>query len=82
MDERFARTQATSMEIKSFHYNLAEKWECDFDMERKENSEINEFIKSQRIFSFQPLNTRDTFFGSRTENIVKLYEANEDEKIK
>ena len=58
-----------------------EKWECDFDRERKENSNIDEFIKTQRIFSFQPLNPRDAFFGGRTENIVKLYEANE-KKIK
>ena len=40
MDERLARTQTTSMKIKSFHYNLVEKWESDFDRERKENSEI------------------------------------------
>ena len=83
MDDRFEKTLAVSRKIKESNYELIEKWECDFQKEVSQNEELRHFIQESTDDENQkPLDPRDAFFGGRTGNTVKVYDCQEQEKIK
>ena len=82
MDERYERTLRISSKIRQHGYQLIEKWECDFDREYCENAQMSSFIREATRNWHTPLNPRDAFFGGRTGNTVKSYDAQQGEKIK
>ena len=49
---------------------MTEKWEHDFEIEKKTNPTLMEFLKTFQLS--EPLNPRDSFFGGRT-NGVRLH---------
>ena len=67
-------------------FNVIEKWECDFQKERMENPELNEFITTE-IARLQELKNigfaeiREAFYGGRTDNMKFFYEAGSAERI-
>ena len=83
MDDRFERTLAVSKKIKNSNYELLEKWECDFQNEFTQNTELRRFIKGSKNDENQkPLDPREAFFGGRTDKNVKIFDCHEQEKIK
>ena len=49
---------------------MTEKWEQDFEIEKKTNPTLMEFLKTSQLS--EPLDPRDSFFGGRT-NEVRLH---------
>ncbi|XP_036144598.1 uncharacterized protein LOC118646236 [Monomorium pharaonis] len=82
IDTRYKRTLARTWRLQRLGYRVTEKWECDFDREVRENSEINTFLENHAILKHAPLNPRDAFYGGRTENIATLYEVKSTEKMR
>lgn len=72
MEDRFSQTQKISEKILSFGYRLIEIWECEFDVQIKENAEMRHFISSQDHLRLEPLEPRNAFFGGRTEACAKV----------
>ena len=63
------------------NYKIIEKWECEFEKDKKSDQELIFFIKNICNIS-EPINPRDALFGGRT-NAFKLYhKCRSDEKIK
>ena len=70
ISEIFAATLQKTQKLRQAGYTVIEKWEHDFEIEKKSNPTVMEFLKT---FSFsEPLNPRDSFFGGRT-NGVRLH---------
>ena len=83
MDDRFEKTLAVSRKIKESNYELIEKLECDFQKEVSQNEELQHFIQESKDDESQkPLHPRDAFFDGCTGNTVKVYDCQEQEKIK
>ena len=83
MDDRFEKTLVVSRKIKESNYELIEKWECDFQKEVSQNEELRHFIQESTDDEKQkPLDPQDAFFGGRTGNTVKVYDWQEQKKIK
>ncbi|KYN39233.1 hypothetical protein ALC56_06366 [Trachymyrmex septentrionalis] len=59
-----------------------EKWECEFSREKRENHEMRAFFENHPILINPPLDSREAFFGGRTENIVTRYKVTGTEKIR
>ena len=63
------------------NYKIIEKWECEFEQDKKRDQELIFFLKNICNIS-DPINPRDALFGGRT-NAFKLYhKCKSDEKIK
>ncbi|KAJ8674416.1 hypothetical protein QAD02_005678 [Eretmocerus hayati] len=76
MEERLLRTHFISDRIRSFGYNLIEKWECDFVREKRCDDQLSEFLKTcEKDLRRTPLIARETFFGGRTGNTARLMEV-------
>lgn len=71
-EDKFEQTVRTSERIKNAGYILIEVWECESDREIAENSEKRRFMESPELLKSAPLDPRDSFFGGRVENLVKL----------
>ena len=54
---------------------------CDFRKERQQNPEIKSFTRGHSLMTLNPLNPRDAFYGGRTGNTWKYYEARHGEKL-
>lgn len=75
LEDRLTKTKITTQKLKDFGYNVTEMWECDFNQEKKNNIQMQNFLRNQQeILLSEPLNPRDAFFGGRTEALVKLCE--------
>lgn len=61
--------------------NVVEMWSCKWNKIKKSNNDIRQFIKSADIQKITPLNTRDSFFGGRTEPFHRAYSCDDDEEI-
>ena len=66
---------------KELKCKFIEKWECEFEQEKRDSHQLNYFLKHKCNVS-DPINPRDALFGGRT-NALKLYHKCEpDEQIK
>ena len=81
MNDRFERILAVSKKIKNSNYELVEKWECDFQYEVTQNTELQRFIEGSKNDQ-KLLDPREAFFGGRTGNTVKIFDCQEQETIK
>lgn len=70
MSALMKKTEETTQKLRSQGYPVVEKWEHEFIKEKKENSELEVFLRTHQLQD--RLNPRDAFFGGRT-NAVKLY---------
>ena len=52
--ERRIKTEEITKEIEAMGYTVIEKWECEFNKERRENADLNYFIK----YNFEPKMTK------------------------
>lgn len=83
MNDRYERTQRVRKVIlDSGKYELVEIWGCDFKQECRNNREMRMYIETHPLLRIKPLNPRDAFYGGRTENFVKVYDARSNEKIR
>ena len=82
MDYRYERTCKISEKIRSYNYYLIEKWECEYKKDCLENESMSQFIQEATLAMQESLNPRDDFFGCRTGNRTKVYDAHGNQKIK
>ena len=62
MDDRYEKTCATTEKIKTGHYDIIEKWECDFNRELTLNEEMKQFFAEiEELIKRKPLDPRDAF---------------------
>ena len=54
-----------------FDYNFCEKWECDYEIDKKTDHNLSYFLKNVCHIA-DPINPRDSLFGGRT-NALKLH---------
>ncbi|XP_071041463.1 uncharacterized protein [Parasteatoda tepidariorum] len=64
------KTRDTSSDLCSLGYNVIEMWEHEFLKMKKENEDLQQFLKRHKLQD--RLKPRDALFGGRT-NAVKLY---------
>ena len=70
ISEIFEATRQKTQKLRQAGYTVSEKWEHDFEIEKKSNPTVMEFLKTFSLS--EPLNPRDSFFGGRT-NGVRLH---------
>ena len=76
----YAATMERLSRLRKMGYKVETMWECDFLEERKENPDLDDFVKNMQVE--EPLNPRHGFYGGRT-NATKLYHKIQgNEKIK
>ncbi|XP_022093113.1 uncharacterized protein LOC110980591 [Acanthaster planci] len=80
MEELYQTTTDKRQYVMGCGYNLIKKWECEFDTELSQNTDMNTFVSSLEIQT--PLIPRDAFCGGRTNATRLHYEAGPNEKIK
>ena len=59
---------------------MIEKWECQFENEKKTDKQLQDFLKTFDLA--EPLNPRDAFFGVRTNAVCLHAKTKESESIK
>lgn len=64
------KTEETTTKLRNQGFSVVEIWEHEFVKLKKEDTELQKFLKSHRVQD--RLNPRDAFFGGRT-NAVKLF---------
>ena len=69
-----AQTQKTTAKLRGLGYNVVEMWEHEFARLKKEDAQLQQFLKSHQLQD--RLKPRDAFFGGRT-NAVKLFHEGE-----
>ena len=80
ISEVYEATCKKTQILRQSGYTVIEKWECEFENEKKTDQQLQDFLKSFDLVD--PLNPRDAFFGGRT-NTVCLHAKTEDsESIK
>ena len=63
------------------NYKIIEKWECEFENDKKIDTELDFFIKNICNIS-EAINPRDALFGGRTNAFKLYYKCKNGEKIK
>ncbi|XP_055918297.1 uncharacterized protein LOC129950379 [Eupeodes corollae] len=83
LNYRYERTLAKTARLRSFNYEVIEKWSCEFETQLSflKDEELN-FINNHPLVQNAPLNPRDGFFGGRTGNTFNYYKCKEGEQIK
>ena len=64
---------------RNYVNTVIEKWEHDFEVDKKANPTLIEFLKTFDLVD--PLNPRDSFFGGRTSGVRFHYAAAEGDEI-
>ena len=68
--EVYEATCKKTQQLRDAGYEVIEKWEHDFEAQKKTDSALMEFLNTFELV--EPLNPRESFFGGRT-NGVRLY---------
>lgn len=63
------KTEEMTEKFRSLGYNVIEKWEHEFVLDKKQNGELRQFLLTHNIED--RLDPREAFFGGRT-NALKL----------
>ena len=80
IEEVYEATQRKTEILRRAGYTVIEKWECEFNEDKKTDPQLQDFLKT---FEFvEPLNPRDAFFGGRTGAACLYARAEEGEDIK
>ena len=84
MNDRLTCTRKMAQKIRNAGYELIEKWERDFDREVRTNADLKRFLDTEceEILNIKPLDPRDSFYGGRTCNNVKVVDCSPDEKAR
>ena len=82
MDDRYTRTLRVSKKVVQNNYRLIECWECDFSQEYAANEQIRECIDKNDLIKYGVLHPRDSFYGGRCENFLKMYESKNNTIVK
>ena len=67
ISEIYEATCKKTQKLRQAGYTVIEKWEHDFEIEKKTNPTLMEFLKTFQLS--EPLNPRDSFFGGRTHGV-------------
>ena len=70
ISEIYEDTCKKTQKLRQAGYTVIEKWEHDFEVDKKTNPTLIEFLKTFDLVD--PLNPRDSFFGGRS-NGVRLH---------
>jgi len=81
MDAHLECTQFITVKILSVKYILTEMWECDYDCLLVSRKDMQIFLEKHPVLLQKPLNSRDAFYGGRTESVVSLCDVKGNEKI-
>ena len=65
--EIYEATCKKTQQLRNAGYNVIEKWEHDFEREKKTDPALIEFLNT--FLLAEPLNPRDSFFGGRTNGV-------------
>ena len=79
ISEIFEATCKKTQKLRQAGYTVIEKWEHDFEVDKKTNPTLIEFLKTFNLSD--PLNPRDSFFGGRTNGVRLHCVAEEGEQI-
>ena len=75
----FEATCKKTQKLRQAGYTVIEKWEHDFEVDKKTNPTLIEFLKTFNLSD--PLNPRDSFIGCRTNGVRLHCVAEEGEEI-
>ena len=78
--EVFEATCKKTQQLRNAGYTVIEKWEHDFEEQKKTDQALIEFLNTFQLV--EPLNPRDSFFGGRTNGIRLHCETVADEEIR
>ena len=78
--EIYEATCKKTQQLRNAGYNVIEKWEHDFEKEKKTDPALIEFLNT--FLLAEPLNPRDSFFGGRTNGVRLHCETATDEEIR
>ena len=79
ISEIFEATCKKTQKLRQAGYTVIEKWDHDFEVDKKTNPTLIEFLKTFNLSD--PLNPRDSFFGGRTNGVRLHCVAEEGEQI-
>lgn len=80
ISEVYEATCKKTEQLRQAGYTVIEKWECQFENEKKTDKQLQGFLKTFELV--EPLNPRDAFFGGRTNAVCLHAETKESESIK
>ncbi|KAG8235912.1 hypothetical protein J437_LFUL016233 [Ladona fulva] len=72
MATRFEAMVRKTSDLRNAGFEVVEKWDCDFDLEIHVNENLLEFLSNNPLPTEPPINSRDAFYGGRT-NCIRLH---------
>ena len=64
VEEVYQATALKTQSLRQAGYRVIEKWECDFEQDKKTDPALQAFLKEFELV--EPMDPRDGFFGGRT----------------
>ena len=81
MNDRLASTRKMAEKISNASYAFIEIWEREFDEDGWTNADLKKIVEEcDETLNMQPLDPRDSFFGGRIRNHVKVVDFAPDEQ--
>lgn len=80
IDEVYDATLKKAAMLRQAGYTLVECWECEFNEEKKTNSQLKAFLNTLEMVP--PLNPREAFYGGRTGAVAWHCKVEEPDLIK
>ena len=80
ISEVYEATWKKTEQLRQAGYTVIEKWECQFENEKKTDKQLQDFLKTFELV--EPLNPRDAFFGGRTNAVCLHAKKKESKSIK
>ena len=80
ISEIYEATCKKTEKLRQAGYTVIEKWECQFENEKKTDKQLEDFLKTFELV--ESLNPRDAFFGGRTNAVCRHAKTKESESIK
>ena len=79
VEEKYEATLKKTAILRAAGYTVIEKWECQFENEKKADKQLQDFLKTFELVD--SLNPRDAFFGGRTNAVCHHAKTKESESI-
>ena len=79
VEEKYEATLKKTAILGAAGYTVIEKWECQFENEKKADKQLQDFLKTFELV--ESLNPRDAFFGGRTNAVCHHVKTKESESI-
>ena len=80
MQQLFEDTLEKVCHLKDQGFQVVEMWECDLVKEMEHDEDMRRYFEEYEIVD--PLQSRDAFYGGRTNAAKLLHECQDDEEIR